>query len=375
MDEKLKTIISEEIMFAKEAAGFLGISVQRLNKLVHKGDIVPVKMNPSGTLFLKRDLEERKYSTNNIGREIQAPRNIDLMKNNKDGIQEAINYFTIQSYYDYAYKKTAAHYHQLEKEFEFKKPLFYKMDAVAAYLGTSKEEFVNRYELVLRGIEKLLSTDEIIGINDEHYPFELKRTEGPPPYLFLRGHKKLLNMPIVSIIGAKEPEFGEKELAYKVARFLAEKGYVIASGLAKGIDTVVLTTAVNNRFPSIAVLGTPLNRAYPKENETLQRDISRDGLLVSQYCPSSPGKRWQFPIRGITLSGMSQFTVIVDKNYQEGNYKQIEYSLKQGRVVFMPYPQKITLENKWLEKYINRKGIVLFRDYEDFLRQIKIVLS
>ncbi|MCI0502543.1 MAG: DNA-processing protein DprA, partial [Fusobacteria bacterium] len=106
-----------------------------------------------------------------------------------------------------------------------------------------------------------------------------------------------------------------------------------------------------------------------------QKEISRDGLVISQYAPSAPGKRWQFPIRGITLSGISQFTVIVDKNYLEGDYKLIEYSLKHGRVVFMPLPAKITLNNRWLEKYINRKGIVLYRDFDDFVRQINIILS
>lgn len=375
MDEKLKGIIADEIMFAKEAAAFLGISVQRLNKLVHKGEIIPVKMNPSGTLFLKRDLEERKYANVNIGKEIQSPRNVDPMRNNKESIQEAINYFTVQSYYDYAYKKAAPHFEYLKERADFRKPLFYKMDLVAGYLGVTNEDFLARYESTLRGFEKLLATDYVVGIGDENYPFELKRIENSPPYLFLRGKLNLLNKPIVSIVGTKLPSFEEKDLAYKITKFLAEKGYVIASGLAKGIDTVVLGTAVNNRMPSIAVLGTPLNRAYPKENEQLQRDISRDGLVLTQYCPSSPGKRWQFPIRAMTLSGISQFTVVVDKNYQEGNYKQIEYSLRQGRVVFMPLPEKVDFGNRWLEKYVNRKGIVLYRDFDDFMRQIRIVLS
>lgn len=375
MDDKLKNIITEEIMFAKEAAEYLGISVQRLNKLVHKGDIIPVKMSPSGTLFLRRDLDERRYGGNSIGKEIQAPRNVELLKNNKDSIQEAINYFTVQSYYGYAYKKASSAYLELKEKVDFNKPLFYKMDIVAEFFGVNNDDLIGKYESVLRGFEKLLATDHVISINDEYYPFELKRIDNPPPFLFLRGHRELLNKPIVSIIGSKFPVFEEKDLAYKITKFLSERGYVIASGLAKGIDTVVLDTMVNNRMPAIAVLGTPLNKAYPKDNEQLQKDLSRDGLVVSQYCPSAPGKRWQFPIRGITMSGISQFTVIVDKMYQEGNYKQIEYSLKQGRVIFMPYPNSIGPKNKWLEKYINKKGIVLYRDFDDFIRQIKIVLS
>ena len=144
MDEKLKSIIADEIMFAKEAAEFLGISVQRLNKLVHKGDLLPVKMNPSGTLFLKRDLEERKYANETIGKEILPPRNTQLLKNNNDNVQEAVNYFTIQSYCGYAYKKAEAPIEYLKDKVDFKKPLFYKMDLVAGYLGVANEDFLAR---------------------------------------------------------------------------------------------------------------------------------------------------------------------------------------------------------------------------------------
>ena len=375
MDEKLKSIIADEIMFAKEAASFLGISVQRLNKLVHKGEILPVRRSPSGTLFLKRDLEERKYANVNLGKEIQSPRNVEPLRNNKESIQEAINYYTIQSFYDYAYKRAAPHYEILKGKLDFHKPLFYKLDLVAGYLGVPNEEVLARYEVILRGFEKLLATDQVVDTGHETYPFELKRTENPPPYLFLRGRTGLLERPIVSVIGTKDPTFEEKDLAYKVTKYLAEKGFVIASGLAKGVDTVVLNTAVNNRLPSIAVLGTPLNRAYPKENEQLQKEISRDGLVLTQYCPSSPGKRWQFPIRAMTLSGISQFTVVVDKGYREGSYKQIEYSIRQGRVVFMPVPERIDASCRWVEKYLNRKGVVLYRDYEDFVERLRIVLG
>lgn len=375
MDIKLRTIIADEIMFAKEAAEFLGISVQRLNKLVHKGDIVPIRMCPSGTLFLKRDLEERKYVSKTIGKEILSPRNIPLLKNDNDKIQRAINYFTIQSYFNYAYKKAEKAINYLNDKVDFSKALFYKIDLVAGYLGVTNEKFLERYENVLRSIEKLLGTDQIIYVGDESYPFELKRISSPPPYLFTRGDASVLNKPIVAITGSKRPQFEEKDLAYKIAKYLMGKGYIIASGLAKGIDTVVLENAVNNRKASIAVLGTPITRAYPLENESLQKEISRDGLVMSQYCPSAPGKRWQFPIRGITLSGISQFIVIVDKEYREGSYKLIEYSLKNGRVVFMPLPEKVTLKNKWIEKYVNRQGVIFYRDFDDFIRQINIVLS
>ena len=70
IEDKLRSMIEEKIMFAKEAAEYLGISVQRLNKLVHKEELIPVRKSPSGTLFMKCDLDERKYLMATIGKEI-----------------------------------------------------------------------------------------------------------------------------------------------------------------------------------------------------------------------------------------------------------------------------------------------------------------
>ncbi len=79
-----------------------------------------------------------------------------------------------------------------------------------------------------------------------------------------------------------------------MARHLGNAGIVVASGLARGIDTAAHQSAIQNQYPTIAVLGTPITRAYPKENEKIQQLISKEGLVVSQFPPSSPVQRWFF---------------------------------------------------------------------------------
>lgn len=374
MDDKLRTMIADEIMFAKEAAEYLGISVQRLNKLVHKGELIPVKMSPSGTLFMKRDLDERKYMTASIGKEFLTPRNATLLKVEGNTLHQAVNYFTIQSFYNYAQKKTEPHYVRIRESMDLGRPLYYDMDMATNLLGEGKEEILSRYEMTLRSFEKLLSTDRVIAYDDPEYPFELKRTEDGPQFLFLRGNIEYLERPIASIIGTKKPSQEEERLAYDIAKYLGNMGYVIASGLAKGIDTVVMNTALLAKYPAIAVLGTPINKVYPRENEGIQREVGNLGLVVSQYGPASPVKRWQFPIRAKVISGISQFTVVVDNQLNEGDYKQIEYGLKQGRVVFFPFP-RASCNSKWVEKYLMRKGVILYKDFEDFKRQFEIIAS
>ena len=378
IENKFRSMIIEEIMFAKEASEYLGISVQRLNKLVHKEELIPVRKSPSGTLFMKRDLDERKHLMNTIGKEILLTSFQSALKINSSTLQEAVNYFTIQSYYNYAYKKTEANYSFIiNKRDMINVPLTHYSEELAVYLGTDKDELGERYKATVRSFEKLMSTDQVIKRTYESYPFELKRTDFSPLFLFLRGNIKLLNTPIVSLVGTKNPTQEEKILAYQITKFLGEDSYTIATGLSRGIDTIVIETAYSNKIPSIGVIGTPLNKVYPWENEALQKEISTmsNGLILSQFSPAAPVKRWHFPVRGIVLSGISQMTVVVDVSLNEGDYKQIEYCLKQGRLVFFPFPRKGIKNSDWVNKYLIKKGVVLYKDYKDFVKQFNLVVN
>jgi DNA processing protein len=109
------------------------------------------------------------------------------------------------------------------------------------------------------------------------------------------------------------------------------EGIVIVSGLARGIDSVAHRTAIESKGRTIAVLGTPLDEAYPKENAPLQREIAEKHLVVSQYAPGQPTGRTNFPRRNRTMALLSDATVIIEAGEGSGTLSQGWEALRLGR--------------------------------------------
>ena len=149
-----------------------------------------------------------------------------------------------------------------------------------------------------------------------------------------------------------------------------DDGFVVNAGLAKGIDTVVHQTVLQNKGQTIAVIGTSLHEYYPKENQTLQFTIEKEGLVVSQYPPCQHVNRWNFPKRNATMSGLSIGTVIMEASENSGTLKQADYALRQGRYVFIPQYIVDDSSLQWPQKYID-KGAYVFETYDDMMKIIQ----
>jgi DNA processing protein len=115
----------------------------------------------------------------------------------------------------------------------------------------------------------------------------LAATADAPPRLFVRGNADVLNVPAIAIVGSREASSEGRARAYRLAYFLTKRGFTIASGLARGIDTSAHIGALDAGGTTFAVIGTPLNRCYPSENAELQRRIAHVGAVVSQFSPTS----------------------------------------------------------------------------------------
>ncbi len=152
---------------------------------------------------------------------------------------------------------------------------------------------------------------------------------------------------------------------------LAEYRIVVASGLAAGIDTAAHRGALEAHAHTIAVLGTPLTRVYPRENANLQNRIAEEGLVMTQFAPSSPIERWNFPMRNAVMSGISLATVVVEADEAGGALIQADFALKQGRLVFIP---QNALENprlKWPGKFIKRTGTYSYSKVDELIAAIR----
>lgn len=372
MSAELKQMIADNVLFAKEAADYLGISIQRLHQLTHAGQITPLKQSGSGTLFYKQDLEERKKSIQSIGKTTVKRGSFEPMKIDSDLKQEALNYFTVQAFFKNSDKKTAPIFEKLKLEIDATKPLVDNQNIVADFLNISTEMLEAEYFNTLNGFKLLKQSDIILKKGEEGYPERLAVTDTAPPFIFARGNIDLLKEKIVAVVGTRQPSETGKQSAYRLSEILGRYNIVVASGLARGIDTQAHAAAVeHNNCMTVSVIGTSLAKAYPAENSQLQELISEKGLVISQFAPSEKVQRWFFPMRNAVMSGISLATVVIEAGETSGALKQADYALKQGRYVFIPQSALDNEAIKWPRKYIQRPGAYSFRKINELLEKLQ----
>lgn len=157
-----------------------------------------------------------------------------------------------------------------------------------------------------------------------------------PAQLFLVGDETLLSTgPRVSVIGAREASTDGLRRAQVLARELVRLDMIVVSGLATGIDAAAHRATIEAGGRTIAVLGTPLDVAYPAENRELQDEIAREHLLVSQFAPGSTTTRASFPQRNLTMALLTDATVIVEAAEKSGTVYQGWEALRLGRRLFL----------------------------------------
>jgi DNA processing protein len=157
-----------------------------------------------------------------------------------------------------------------------------------------------------------------------------------PQVLFVAGDPSLLReRGRVSIVGSRAASADGIQRAKKLARLLAERGTVVVSGLAEGIDTAAHTAAIEAGGRTIAVIGTPLDKVYPKKNAGLQDVIMREHLVISQFPSGSVVRPKNFVIRNRTMALVSDVTVIIEATDESGSLHQGWEALRLGRGIFI----------------------------------------
>jgi len=139
----------------------------------------------------------------------------------------------------------------------------------------------------------------------------------------------------VSIIGTREPTEDGLKAAEQVSKTLIKNDVIIVSGLAKGIDTIGHKMAIKSGGKTIAVIGTPLDKTYPKENTELQEEIMKNHLVISQYPVGRPTGKKDFVLRNRTMALISDASVIVEAGEGSGSLYQGWETLRLGRPLFL----------------------------------------
>jgi DNA processing protein len=150
--------------------------------------------------------------------------------------------------------------------------------------------------------------------------------------LWYRGELAALRGPAVAIVGSRAASVAALEIAGKLAEDLAARGAVIVSGLARGVDSAAHEGALR-AGRTMAVLGSGVDRLYPREHDGLAHRIAEHGLVLSEYPPGTPPLAFHFPMRNRLISGLSRGVIVVEASEQSGSLITAACALQQGREV------------------------------------------
>lgn len=164
------------------------------------------------------------------------------------------------------------------------------------------------------------------------YPSALAMIDAPPPMIYIKGRTDLLERPAVAIVGSRQCSAAGSRLAALISAGLSAAGYVIVSGLARGIDRMAHEMALDGG--TVAVLAGGVDHIYPPEHKELQNRIGEAGCLISERPPGFEVRGKDFPRRNRIISGMSLGVVIVEAAARSGTLTTARFAGEQGREVF-----------------------------------------
>lgn len=217
---------------------------------------------------------------------------------------------------------------------------------------------------------------QVIPFPDPRYPPLLQEIAYPPFLLYVRGHLDFrAHERYLAIVGTRHPTPYGMKAARLLARELARDGWIIVSGLAVGIDGEAQRAVVEEGYPTVAVLGSGLQRVYPKRHFLLSQEIvAKGGVLVSEYPPHTEPRPEHFPLRNRIIAGLSLGVLVVEAPRKSGALITVDYALEAGREV-MAVPGPIFSPQSEGTNALIAQGAKLVQDPTDVLEAFGLFSS
>ncbi len=207
----------------------------------------------------------------------------------------------------------------------------------------------------------------VMTIDSPDYPELLKAIHDPPTVIYCRGRMPdLTNRLAIAMVGTRKATNYGKSCAFKFARELSLSGAVVVSGMALGIDAKSHEGAMAGDTPTIAVVGSGVDLAYPKANAPLMKEILKTGAVISEYPLGTPPAKFHFPERNRIISGLCHGTLVVEADFKSGSLITAKSANEQNRDVFA-LPGNITSIYSKGTNYLLKDGAHLVTCVEDIL--------
>jgi len=230
----------------------------------------------------------------------------------------------------------------------------------------SRESALEEFEALHRLGGRMIASPE------PEFPRGLSSVEPPPPIISVLGHTAQLAREMVAIVGARNASALGRKLAGQLARDLGEAGFVVASGLARGIDTAAHEATLVSG--TCAVVAGGIDIVYPPENDALYRQIREQGTIVSEMPFGQQPQARHFPRRNRLISGLSRGVVVVEAAEGSGSLITANYALEQNREVFAVPGSPLDPRAKGTNRLI-REGATLTETADDVIAVLKPILG
>jgi DNA processing protein len=207
-----------------------------------------------------------------------------------------------------------------------------------------------------------------ITAGDEGYPKMLKEIHDPPIGLYRKG-SYLFGQPCIAVVGSRRTTLYGQSVAKKLGAELAQMGFCVVSGLARGIDTAAHEGALSVGGKTVAVLGCGIDIVYPPENLDLYRRIADTGAVLSEFPFGRKADKQTFPMRNRVVSGICEGVVVVESDVQGGAMITARFAGEQGRLIFA-VPGRIDQSTSQGCHQLIRDGATLLTSVDDILNEL-----
>ncbi len=213
---------------------------------------------------------------------------------------------------------------------------------------------------------------QLIASCEPEFPQGLAALDSQPPLISVLGNTHLLRKEMVAIVGARNASALARKFASMLARDLCDAGLVVASGLARGIDSAAHEAALDGGTAAVVAGGVDV--IYPPENDALYRAIAARGIIVSEMRLGEAPQARHFPRRNRLISGLSRGVVVVEAAERSGSLITATYALEQGREIFAVPGSPLDPRAKGCNKLI-REGATLTESADDVLSVLRPMLG
>lgn len=248
--------------------------------------------------------------------------------------------------------------------------------ALALALVTEPEQLAAQVDATWRWLEAAHppGTRQVLTLADSAYPAGLLQTEDPPLMLYVMGQMPPAWPSSIAVVGSRNPTAQGLDNARQFSRSFAQAGLTVVSGLALGVDGAAhegaLQGAPGGQLATIAVVGTGLDRVYPRQHLDLARRIAEHGLLISEYPLGTPPLAENFPRRNRIISALCQGTLVVEAALKSGSLITARQAAEQGREVFA-IPGSIHSPQSRGCHWLIKQGAKLVESAKDVLEELR----